>query len=90
MNSHCVSHEQVVDAAKQFLQARFGIKLQALQPPPVVHLITVSGTVNMRAMCNNGVAAGRCAATIKGPATRRFSHQTACLVHATPSAYALS
>jgi hypothetical protein len=35
-------HEQVVESAKQFLQARFGTKVQALQPPPVVHLITVS------------------------------------------------
>lgn len=35
-----VPHEQVVENAKQFLQARFGSKLQSLQPPPVVHLIT--------------------------------------------------
>jgi nucleotide-binding universal stress UspA family protein len=33
-------HEQVVETAKHFLQARFGTKVQALQPPPVVHLVT--------------------------------------------------
>ena len=46
-------HEQVVETAKQFLQARFGTKVQALQPPPVVHLVTVRSchpAVGMRCM----------------------------------------
>lgn len=45
-------HEQVVEAAKQFLQARFGTKVQALQPPPVVHLVTVCACAIRQWACN--------------------------------------
>lgn len=51
-----VPHEQVVENAKQFLQARFGSKLQSLQPPPVVHLITVGvrthAAINIGSTCS--------------------------------------
>ena len=53
-------HEQVVETAKQFLQARFGTKVQALQPPPVVHLVTVSSVPSSSA-CDTCCCADRIA-----------------------------